>query len=112
MSYLKIIRKILSDSWDLPRLNSLTSLTSQPEYFSGCEESEYSEESPYLTKPAQVRIPAPKVTLEDLGDDLRHWPGNPRCAEVELERAGIARQEAMRLVRERYEYPEQGGDHA
>jgi len=53
----------------------------------------------------EVNIPPPPVALRELEVDLRRWPGVPRCAVAELERAGVPREEAMARVREHYREP-------
>jgi len=50
----------------------------------------------------EVNIPPPPVALRELEVDLRHWPGVPRCAVAELERAGVPREEAIASVRAQY----------
>ncbi|HOC41847.1 MAG TPA: hypothetical protein PKJ99_02425 [Thermoanaerobaculales bacterium] len=114
MSALDTIRRLIASGAE--GLNSLVRVTSCPRP-SPEPTSEPSPEEPDSTnlneetKKApgdwtEVSIPPPPVTLAELEADLRHWPGVPRCAVAELERAGVPREEAMVRVREQYQ--EQG----
>jgi len=110
VSYLDTIRRLIASRGE--RVNSLIRVNSylqpspeptpeaSPEGADSTKKHEKTKKAPGYW--IEVNIPPPPVALRELEVDLRHWPGVPRCAVAELERAGVPREEAIASVRAQY----------